>query len=325
MGPEKESDRKCILTLTCSSGKFEAGTAVHDGHADEMKVCSRTAKPEAVPLTNATLTSALLHSTWLTMPTMDLALELAEKAAQHAPDSPADCDMRTCNFTVKHGVREPCREFTIRTNRCFLGFLEAMREMRDQDHCKFYNNQSTAHFIAPVNFRQPPNSTCSLSRVLALVYLEYMGLGHHELCDKLAYDRYLHNGDQQERWVVVPGNRNFLDITMEISWPVPPKMALDFGRREIEEFGGLQCMLDIAKQAQQDADLRMNNAPDPDEHDVAHSLQLQPHAQPDVELPAQPAYDNQHAIRTHLRACLQDVNVPGQPGKRPRAEAGSST
>ena len=227
---------------------------MHDGHADEMKVCSRTASLKAVtlvPMQHEKVPS--VYRTWLTMTTMDLALRLAETAAQHAPDSPADCDMGTCNFTVKHGMREPCSEFTIKTNRCFLGLLEAMREMRDQDHCKFYHNQSTARFLAPVNFRQPPNSTSSLSRVLALVYLQYMGLGHHELCDKLAYDRYSHSGNEQERWVVVPSNRNSLDITMENSWPVPPTMAHDFGLGDVEEFGGLQCMLDIAKQAQQDA------------------------------------------------------------------------
>ena len=223
--------------------------------------------------------------------------------------------MGTCNFTVKHGVREPCRTITIKTNRCFLGLLEAMRDMRDQDHCKFYHNQSTGHFIAPVNFRQPPNSTCSLSRVLALVYLEYLGLGHHELFDKLAYDRHLHSSDQQERWVVMPGNRDSLDITMENCWPVPPQMALEFGRGEIQDFGTLQCMLDIAKEVQQDAESPLNNAPDADEHDTAHGLQLLPHAQPGLELPA---HDNQHAMVTHLRACLQDMNVPGQPGIRPR-------
>ena len=68
----------------------------------------------------------------------------------------------------------------------------------------------------------------------------------------------------------------------------------------------------------------VNNALHSDEHDAAQEPQLLPHAQPGFELPAQPAVDNQNAIVTHLRACLQDVNVPGQPGKRPRPEAGSA-
>ena len=51
------------------------------------------------------------------------------------------------------------------------------------------------------------------------------------------------------------------------------------------------------------------------ERDAAQGLQLLPHAKPGFERPAQPAHDDRHATVTHLGACLQDVNVPGQPGQ----------
>lgn len=261
----------------------------------------------------------------------DLALELAEAAAAYAPASPADCDMAQCNFRVLHGVRGG-RLINMRTNRCFLPFLERMREMRENDQCKFYYNPSSDpnHFIAPVLFRQPPNSTASLQRVLALVFLEYKGLPDHELNHQLAYDRLQVAGQPEDRYVVMPGNRDGTDLRMENCYPMESEHAklfanFDLHEEYIEHFIHKSMTEIVAEAADEQEEVPFNNQADPAEQDALDALQLMPQAQPNFALPAAPAAADRHAMVTRLRARLEDINVPGRPGKRPRAEAQAGT